>query len=373
VNQIRRLPREIELLSKAASLLAECKSLDEVKKLRDQPEALRLYAGQQKDGLDAQNTAAAIKLRAERRIGEISRDLEKEKPRPGGRNKPSETLSGGSKGEALRSAGISERVANNCEAIAAIPEEDFEEELRKAVTSDRELTTVSVVKMGREHQRAESRREWVLESATISGDHHAWRVIHGDCIAEMPKLPPDPGLAIIADLPYGREHLPLYRAFAHAAASVLGPGGTLFVMCGNMLEFEVRATMREAGEDLIWQPACVYLMPGGQASYDFNAKMNFLHKPILWASKGKYRGKSFGSVFKSAPNDNDKTFDDWGQSLSGMLDIVEAVTEEGQLILDPFMGGGTTGVAALRLGRRFLGIEIKEEKYKIAKRRLAAS
>ena len=41
------------------------------------------------------------------------------------------------------------------------------------------------------------------------------------------------------------------------------------------------------------------------------------------------------------------------------------------LILDPFMGSGTTGVACVRLGRRFVGIEIKEKYYNIAKRRIA--
>ena len=50
--------------------------------------------------------------------------------------------------------------------------------------------------------------------------------------------------------------------------------------------------------------------------------------------------------------------------------IVLASTEEGQVILDPFCGSGTTGVEALRLGRKFIGVDVSEEYLQISKRRL---
>jgi len=40
------------------------------------------------------------------------------------------------------------------------------------------------------------------------------------------------------------------------------------------------------------------------------------------------------------------------------------------IILDPFMGSGTTGVAAMRTGRRFVGIELDPEYFKIAEQRI---
>lgn len=54
-----------------------------------------------------------------------------------------------------------------------------------------------------------------------------------------------------------------------------------------------------------------------------------------------------------------------------MCDLVELVSLPGELICDPFAGGGTTGIAALQLGRRFIGWEVKPEYAEIARRRLA--
>lgn len=60
------------------------------------------------------------------------------------------------------------------------------------------------------------------------------------------------------------------------------------------------------------------------------------------------------------------------KSLPLMLELVELFTDPGDVVLDPFAGSGTTGVACLRLGRRFIGYE-KDAKYaRVAQDRLAA-
>lgn len=50
--------------------------------------------------------------------------------------------------------------------------------------------------------------------------------------------------------------------------------------------------------------------------------------------------------------------------------IIKDYTKEGDTIFDPFMGSGTTGVAAVNLGRNFIGCELNPEYFAIADRRI---
>ena len=77
MNDLATLPREIQLLQQAAAFLAECMSLDEIKSIRNKAEAIRLYQKKIGESLTNQNAAAEIKLRAERRMGELLSDSPK--------------------------------------------------------------------------------------------------------------------------------------------------------------------------------------------------------------------------------------------------------------------------------------------------------
>jgi DNA modification methylase len=53
-----------------------------------------------------------------------------------------------------------------------------------------------------------------------------------------------------------------------------------------------------------------------------------------------------------------------------MAQIVDIVTESGQVVIDPFMGSGTTGVACGRMGRRFVGIEMEDRSFRTCVQRI---
>lgn len=57
--------------------------------------------------------------------------------------------------------------------------------------------------------------------------------------------------------------------------------------------------------------------------------------------------------------------------LSLMMELVSLFTNPGEIICDPFMGSGTTGVACVKLGRKFIGMERNEKYFDLARRRIA--
>jgi len=173
---------------------------------------------------------------------------------------------------------------------------------------------------------------------------------------------------IITDPPYSKKFLPLYADLSEFAARVLKPGGSLLAMVGQSYLPEV---LQLLGRHLKYQWALAYHTPGGQAVQLWERKVNTFWKPVLWFVKGRYEGDWIGDVCRSNVNDNDKQHHEWGQSESGMADIVERFTYPGQTICDPFCGGGTTGVVAVRMNRLFIGLDSDEEAIETTRRRLA--
>lgn len=173
--------------------------------------------------------------------------------------------------------------------------------------------------------------------------------------------------AIITDPPYPEEFLPLYDGLSEVAQRLLRPGGICAVMVGH---YHLPQIMQRLGQRLSYHWTMAYLTPGGQATQVFPRKVNTFWKPILVFSNGQADIDWFGDVAKSDTNDNDKRFHHWGQSESGMADLVKRLTRPAQLVFDPFMGAGTTGVAALALGRSFIGCDVNADHVEVARERL---
>lgn len=170
--------------------------------------------------------------------------------------------------------------------------------------------------------------------------------------------------AIITDPPYGADAVPLYAELARQAKRALAPRGILAVMCGQSYLPEILPVMASL---MPYRWTLAYLTPGGQSPQIWPRKVNTFWKPILLFGASE---EWIGDVIKSDINDNDKRFHHWGQSESGMARVVERLTHPGQLVCDPFLGAGTTGVVALGLGRRFIGGDVDSAAVMIARHRM---
>jgi len=138
----------------------------------------------------------------------------------------------------------------------------------------------------------------------------------------------------------------------------------LLAMCGQSYLNDIYSMSLN---ELEYYWTIAYLTPGESASL-WQKNVIPKWKPIIVFSKGKYTGKMFSDVFSSG--ENSKEFHKWGQSVSGMFNLISGVCLPGQYILDPFCGAGTTGVAAITHGCLFDGIDIEIENVNITKARL---
>jgi 16S rRNA G966 N2-methylase RsmD len=173
--------------------------------------------------------------------------------------------------------------------------------------------------------------------------------------------------AIITDPPYPKEFLSLFGSLAKFAGDVLCEGGSLIVMSGELHLPEVFQLLTSDSR-LTYQWTMAYMTPG-VATQIQGKPVGSNWKPLIWLTKGSYHGPRVRDVFENpAP---DKEHHEWGQGEVGMTQIIERMTTPGALVIDPFLGGGTTGVCCVRTKRRFVGFDIDKETVLSARARIA--
>lgn len=130
---------QLALISQARTALAKASTIDEVRTIRDKAEAVRVYAKAAGESLELQNSAAEIKIRAERKAGEL---LAKMGLRGGDRKSNSHDAS-----LKLSEVGISYSQSHRWQKLASVPEKSFESHLVAIHAAGKELTSASVVKL----------------------------------------------------------------------------------------------------------------------------------------------------------------------------------------------------------------------------------
>ena len=184
---------------------------------------------------------------------------------------------------------------------------------------------------------------------------------------EQVQLEPNSVDLIITNPPYDDKHIQHYSMAAKLAQSSLKPGRFFCCYAGKL-------RLPEVINAIIPYLEYVWII----AAFHSFSKEKHLGPPYQFAENWrpilifKKAGKAPICKFQQdvVRAERDKEFHDWQQDLKTPLQLIEAYTEPGEIVVDPFCGGGTTLVAAKQLGRRWMGFDISEESVALSKRRL---
>jgi len=250
-----------------------------------------------------------------------------------------------------------------------------------------------------------------LFSTYYNNPEHYIKLLKGNCIEVLSKARENSVDMIFADPPYFlsnggitchagkmvsvnkgkwdqskgvRENHQFNLEWLAACQRVLKPNGTIWVSGTTHIIHSIGFAMQELGfkilNDIVW--------------YKRNAPPNlscryFTHSTelVLWAvknNKGKHHfnyklmkqinnGKQMRNVWEmSAPKSDEKKFGKHPtqKPVELLKRIILASTRECDLVLDPFCGSSTTGVASALLNRKYVGIDMEEEYLSLSKKRL---
>ena len=121
-------------LSYAYSKLADAETIPDVKSIRDKAESVRNYAKNAKLGLELQNQAAELKIRAERKAGKLIASLKLR-----GGNRKSKLHRATLKSLTLENLGVGKNQSARWQLIASIPDKEFEARWKASKSDNREL------------------------------------------------------------------------------------------------------------------------------------------------------------------------------------------------------------------------------------------
>lgn len=209
---------------------------------------------------------------------------------------------------------------------------------------------------------------------------------HGDAMQVLAEFPDAP-CVVLCDPPYGISHTAHSPGFVHGGIKQRRDRKPEVVGDGDLV---VANGVREWAEsrDLplimfaspynplsgVWRNILVWDKGGGVGGGgDLATCWKRTFELIYIARNTALRGPRDGAVLRYVVSPNvDFTHHPFQKPLSLLTYLIGKITDPNDTVVDPTMGSGSTGVAALRTGRKFVGIEIDPEHYATAVRRLKA-
>lgn len=400
----------VSKLEPARQMLALARDASDAKQVADLARAAEVYARRQKLSEECIAYATAVKVDALTLMGEFLKTAPKALAgRPAKISTKVEPISPPTQEETFGDGG--RKIASDAQALADLKQEDpatFEQVRTGKVSVRKGANKV------RTTRRTRQRMAKLEEAASNAPEADArWQVITGDClgVAALRVLPERPRL-IFADPPYNiginygegekadRRDSAAYMLWClewmRRCAELLPPDGSMWVLIGDEYADHYGNALRSVG---LHRRAWIkwYETFGVNCANNFNRTSRHLFYCVkdphnfVFHKGAVSRASDRQTKYNDArANPEGKVLDDvWFDiprltgtcaerlptfptqlPLALLSRVIACASDPGDLILDPFNGSGTTGVAALRLGRRYIGIEKSEVFARLATLRL---
>jgi len=214
---------------------------------------------------------------------------------------------------------------------------------------------IPINKVYNQIQREEKSQQRLIEAKNSNNIiPQGFKLFLGDFVEQSKQIRDNSVDMIFIDPPYNEKWLPSYDELAKLAARVLRDGGSVLTYCNQDLKHQIIDFMKSRGLTYWWELAVIHEGPFDKL---FPKQVLVTWKPLLLFVKGsKLKTSEFikDSVQSQHP---DKTLNDWAQSTVEAEYYISKLSLPNDVVLDPTMGSGTTGIAALYQKRQFIGIE----------------
>ncbi|MHB1510121.1 MAG: DNA methyltransferase [Acidimicrobiales bacterium] len=201
-----------------------------------------------------------------------------------------------------------------------------------------------------------------------SGDQ--WELRTGDFREVLADLADQSVDAIVTDPPYGHSHVSLYEDLAAFSLRVLKPGRLAVVYAGQLYLDKAVAMLARGGLTYTWLG--INVLNGQRAKVPARKASNG-YRCVLIYSAGIYEPRGWlndVAIAEGRGRPTERPLHPWQQALEPVRHWVRQVSQPGELVVDPMLGSGTTVVAAMLEGRRFLGCDIDPGGVETTRRRL---
>ena len=168
---------------------------------------------------------------------------------------------------------------------------------------------------------------------------------------------------IFTDPPYHDKYLHLYDDLMKRAFDVLRDGGSLVCYVGQGNIGKVINMAEKYGLKFHWP---ITILHSGPSASVFGKRVLVSCKIMLWFVKGKYEGEFVRDSIKS--EFEGKELHEWAQSTKESDYYIKYMTIPNEIVYDPFLGSGTFGISAKKLGRQFIGCEVDSDHFETARR-----